>query len=138
MRQQQNVISPEVLLLFDDSGSMTRQDPYTGDPEARAALQALTGKPPETLSRTDIALAVRDEVEQLVTDRGYIPRTFRFSEDLEPLASGSSLDGKGSATAIGDAIRAALAGHRGRYVSDVVIVSDVWIGQDVEMRIGQA
>ena len=33
--------------------------------------------------------------------RGYIPRTFRFSDDLEPLASGSSLDGKGSATAIG-------------------------------------
>ncbi|MDG1491173.1 MAG: VWA domain-containing protein, partial [Planctomycetota bacterium] len=124
VRQQQNVISPEVLLLFDDSGSMSREDAYTGDPEARAALQALTGKPPETITRAEIALAVRDELEQYAEATGYIPRTFRFSDDLEPLAAGSSLEGRGAATAIGDAVRAALAGHRGRYITDMVIVSD--------------
>ena len=124
VRQQQNVIAPEVLLLFDDSGSMSREDAYAGDPEARAALQALTGRAPEGQTRSAIAEAVRERVAKLAADRGYVPRTFRFSDDLQPLAAGAGLDGKGSATAIGDAVRAALAGYRGRYVSDVVVVSD--------------
>ena len=124
VRQQQNVIAPEVLLLFDDSGSMSREDAYAGDPDARAALEALTGQAPEGQTRARIAGAVRGALETLAADRGYVPRTFRFADDLAPLAQGAALEGKGAATSIGDAVRAALAGHRGRYVSDVVIVSD--------------
>ncbi|MEM6569495.1 MAG: hypothetical protein AAF957_13865 [Planctomycetota bacterium] len=124
VRQQQNVISPEVLLLFDDSGSMSRQDAYAGDPGAQAAVRDLVGVSPADASRTRIAEAVRAQIVRVAEERGYIPRTFRFSDDLAPLADGTTLNGRGVATGIGDALRAALAAHRGRYVTDVIVVSD--------------
>ncbi len=124
VRQQQNVIAPEVLFLFDDSGSMSRQDAYAGDVTAQAAIRDLVGKPPAGAPRTEIASAVKDRLVALATERGYVARTFRFADDLAPLADGGALEGRGVATGIGDALRAALAAHRGRYVTDVVIVSD--------------
>ncbi|QDV08581.1 hypothetical protein Poly30_41340 [Planctomycetes bacterium Poly30] len=124
VRQEQSVIQPEVLFLFDDSGSMASQDPYIGADEARRAVTALTGKSPETASRAEIATALRPGLIEAATERGYVPRTLRFADDLSTLGDNTTLSGRGAATALGDAIRAALAGHRGRYVSDIVVVSD--------------
>ena len=90
---------------------------------AQAAIRDLVGKPPASAPRTEIASAVKDRLVALATQNGYIARTFRFADDLAPLADGNPLEGRGVATGIGDALRAALAAHRGRYVTDVVIVS---------------
>lgn len=124
VQQQQSVIAPEALLLFDDSGSMTREDGYVGDEEARRAVTRLTGESPESSSRIELAEAVRPKVSQAAEESGYTTRSFRFTSDLAPLAEGAKLTARGASTGIGDAIRAALAAHRGRYVTDVVVVSD--------------
>ncbi len=124
VRQEQSVIDPEVLILLDDSGSMAREDPYIGANDTREAVRALTGVAPEKASRSKIAEALRVRVNEAATANGYVPREFRFADDLAPIGSGTKLVGRGAATGVGDAIRSALAGHRGRYVTDLVIVSD--------------
>ncbi len=124
VRQEQSVIQPEVLILFDDSGSMAREDGYVGNDKARAAVRELTGEAPEKASRADVAEAIRPRIAAAAEAAGYMPRTFRFADDLAPLVDGRALDARGASTAIGDAIRAAIAGHRGRYVTDIVVVSD--------------
>ncbi|MEM8709453.1 MAG: VWA domain-containing protein [Planctomycetota bacterium] len=124
VRQEQSVIAPEVLFLFDDSGSMSTQDPYVGADEARSAVQALTGKAATSTTRAEIATALRSGLLQMSEAGGYVPRTFRFADEVSTLQEGTALAGRGPATAIGDAVRGAIAGHRGRYVSDIVIVSD--------------
>ena len=53
VRQEQSVIAPEVLFLFDGSGSMAREDGYVGDDEARDAVRALTGESETVLKHTD-------------------------------------------------------------------------------------
>ncbi|MFT7076672.1 MAG: hypothetical protein ACJA0P_002690, partial [Planctomycetota bacterium] len=124
VRQEQSVIQPEVLFLFDDSGSMATQDPYIGADEAREAVTLLTGKAPAIVSRAEIATALRPGLVEAAESRGYVARSFRFADDLSSLGDKAELSGRGAATALGDAIRSALAGHRGRYVSDIVVVTD--------------
>lgn len=124
VRQEQSVLAPEVLFLFDDSGSMAREDGYVGDDDARRQVRELTGESADDVSRLELAEAVRPKLLSAAREAGYVPRSFRFSEDLVPLPEGANLDGRGASTAIGDAIRGALAAHRGRYVTDIVVVSD--------------
>lgn len=124
VRQEQSVIQPEALFLFDDSGSMASQDPYIGADEARRAVAELTGQPAGTATRAAIATALRPKLTDIAEARGYVPRTFRFADDLSTLGDQTALSGRGAATGVGDAIRAAIAGHRGRYVSDIVLVTD--------------
>lgn len=124
VRQEQSVQPPETLLLFDDSASMARADGYIGDDEARAAVQALTSQSADSATRSEIAASVREPITELAESRGYVARSFRFADDLAPLAEGRSLEGRGAASALGDALRSALASHRGRHVTDVVMVTD--------------
>lgn len=70
VRQQQNVIAPEVLLLFDDSGSMSREDAYAGDPDAQEAVRELVGPTTAGAPRTKIAEAVRERLVELAEERG--------------------------------------------------------------------
>lgn len=124
VRQEQSIIQPEVLILFDDSGSMAGEDGYVGNDDARAQVSALTGEAPEKVSRADLAEAIRPRLIAAAEAGGYVPRTFRFADDLAPLVDGRKLDARGASTALGDAVRAAIASHRGRYVTDIVVVSD--------------
>ena len=81
VRQQQNVISPEVLLLFDDSGSMSREDAYAGDLDAQAAIEDLVGTKPATTPRTKIAAATRStsSEEQVFSKRSLLVRCTRHT-----------------------------------------------------------
>src|SRR5258706_5945686 len=60
----------------------------------------------------------------LLKDKQYVPRMFRFGDTLEALTDLKELSGRGRTTQLGSALSQALASHRGRNVSDVVIVSD--------------
>lgn len=135
--RREEIRPAEVLLLVDDSASMRRVDAYAADEGARKALAELGGRPVEASTRLDLAAAaVRTKLLPALAGRGYIPRLFRFSERLDPLpesalpsgpvqaSSAAGLSGRGSATHIGSALSSALAGQRGRNVTDVVVLSD--------------
>jgi uncharacterized membrane protein len=53
-----------------------------------------------------------------------VARPFAFAGELAPLTDPARLGGRGGTTQIGTALSSALAAHRGRHVTDVVIVSD--------------
>ncbi len=148
--RREEIRPAEVLVLVDDSASMRRVDAYASDDAARAALTSLANHPAEETTRLDLAAAaVRTKILPALTERGYVPRLFRFSERLDtlpesamtpaptpaadagppsqgatPPANAPALTGRGSATHLGSALVSALSGQRGRNVTDVVIVSD--------------
>ncbi|MEC8495774.1 MAG: hypothetical protein VXZ39_12660, partial [Planctomycetota bacterium] len=95
VRQEQSVIAPEVLFLFDGSGSMAREDGYVGDDEARDAVRALTGESADSVSRLELAEAVRPRLLSAAREAGYVPRALRFADDVTPLADGARLDARG-------------------------------------------
>ena len=68
------MIAPEVLFLFDGSGSMAREDGYVGDDEARDAVRALTGESADSVSRIELAEAVRPRLLSAAREAGYVPR----------------------------------------------------------------
>ncbi len=124
--QRREEIKPaEVLVLIDDSASMLRQDSYGGR-EARASeLSRLAGKPAESARRLELARAgVDKELLPLLKAKGYVPQLYRFGDTLEPLTKTDELAGRGHTTQLGTALAQSLASHRGRNVTDVVIVSD--------------
>lgn len=115
----------EVLVLFDDSASMSRMDAYAGEGPELAALQRLAGGSLARKSRLDLARAgFERELAPLLARGGYEVRTLRFDADVAPLAELSDLSARGHSTHMGDALSRALAGVRGRHVTDVVIFSD--------------
>lgn len=123
--RREEVQGAEVLVLLDDSASMQRRDAYAGDAKVRDALEELGIADPGTATRSQIAQAVLDRVlAPRLAEGKYVPRVFTFSDDVAPLAPGAILSGRGHATYLGDALDEALATHRGRHVTDVVIVSD--------------
>lgn len=132
VESQENVEPAEVLVLLDDSASMRRRDTYTGDGDQRAAVRELAGRAPEEATRLDLARAALDRLLPHLADEEYEARLFRFDEDLTPLADPEAAEGRGHGTHLGDALTRALATHRGRHVTDVVVVSDgrVTGGQD--------
>jgi uncharacterized membrane protein len=123
VERREEVHPASVLVLFDDSASMRRSDSYP--PEARKALEEVSGLPPESATRLDLARAVYTRALQpLFTRGGYEPELFGFSERASPLADPAALAGRGGATHLGDALYQALAAARGRNVTDVVVISD--------------
>jgi uncharacterized membrane protein len=140
VRRREEIRPAEVLVLVDDSASMRRVDAYASDEAARKSLAALAGRPAEGCTRLELAAAaVRTKLLPTLSQRGYVPRLFRFSERLDPLpeaafasaatspgssSASSGLSGRGAATHIGAALASALTGQRGRNVTDVVILSD--------------
>ena len=115
----------EVLVLLDDSASMRRMDAYAGDEAARRALRGLAALPLSETTRLDLAVAaLRRDLLPLLVRCGYRARAFRFAGDVSPLVDLAAATGRGRATHLGDALAWALAAHRGRHVTDVVVVSD--------------
>jgi uncharacterized membrane protein len=125
VQRREEIKQAEVLLLVDDSASMRRKDAYAGDEKQRSALTALTGKSPEASMRVELARAALDkELVPELKRLGYAPRLFRFADTLEPVEDLAALSGRGHATHLGSALQQALASHRGRHVTGVVVVSD--------------
>jgi uncharacterized membrane protein len=135
--RREEIRPAEVLLLVDDSASMRRVDAYASDDSARKSLSSLAGRPAEQCTRLDIAAAaLKTKILPALAQRGYVSRLYRFSERLDPLlesalpsgpiqaSSASGLSGRGAATHIGSALATAVAGQRGRNVTDVVLLSD--------------
>ena len=147
--RREEIRPAEVLVLVDDSASMLRVDAYGSDEGARKALSSAAGRPAEESTRLDLAAAALSaKLLPAIGKRGYVTRLYRFSERLDPLpesglspvstsgstapatgegappSTGAALTGRGAATHIGSALAAAIAGQRGRNVTDVVIVSD--------------
>jgi uncharacterized membrane protein len=115
----------EVLILVDDSASMQRQDSYLGDTEARGSLRRFTAGEAGKTSRISLAAGALEKALLPLLEKGeYVPRLFRFAEDLTPLESTDSLAARGRGTHLGDTISQALSSNRGRHVTDVVILSD--------------
>jgi len=130
--RREEVLPAEVLVLVDDSASMRRVDTYAGDEAARKALGALlTASGPDgamalgDASRSDLAAAAltREILPRLAAGE-YVPRVFSFSGEIAPLGEPPELAGRGATTQIGSALAQALAAHRGRHVTDAVILSD--------------
>jgi uncharacterized membrane protein len=125
VHHQETVKPAEVVILMDDSASMLRKDAYTGDNESRDELQALSGTSPSDVTRLELARTIiQKELLPALESRGYEERLFRFADSVTPLATLNEADGRGSATHLGDALSQALATHRGRHVTDIVVISD--------------
>ncbi len=132
--RREEVLPAEVLVLVDDSASMRRRDAYEGDVEARKAAQMLlagseTGAPARGASgeaaRLELARAIVERrLAPALRSGGYELRAFRFSDALAPWDAGASASGSGHVTYVGNALAQALAQHRGRHVTEVVVVSD--------------
>ena len=126
-KRREEVLPAEVVVLVDDSASMLRRDAYAGNDAATAAvkglnLKSVAGQDPTRLEIARAALE-KDLVPHL-RKKGYEPRLFRFSEALTPLQDWETVRGGGPATHLGSAIQKTLAYHRGRHVTDVLLVSD--------------
>ncbi len=125
VERREEIFSPEVLLLVDDSASMRRQEAYSGDASAREGLLELGFADPASNSRLELALGALDaKLLPRLAERGYNVQSFSFAEDLLSTPEGTRLDGRGQVTHLGDALAKALAGARGRFATDVVIVTD--------------
>ena len=125
VRQQESVEPAQVVVLFDDSASMSRKDAYAGDAAARSAIQALVGKRADETSRLEVGrAAVEGRLAPVLAQRGYELRLLRFDETAEAVPNLSTIAGRGHGTHVGDALRQALNVSRGRHVTGVVVVSD--------------
>ena len=135
VERREDVQKAEVLLLLDDSASMRRKDAYSGDNAGREAAERLAGKAAADTTRLELEAALLEqELLPHLLERGYVPRAFRFAEGLTPFALSApaaeagagpdKLDGHGASTQLGDALGGAIAAHRGRHVTDVLVISD--------------
>ncbi len=96
-----------LALLLDDSASMTSVD------------EGLPG------TRTERARALLASGFAAELGRRYRLEAWEFADGLAPTAAdGSGLQGRGTATALPDALLALAAEHRGRRVPDIVLISD--------------
>jgi uncharacterized membrane protein len=125
VERREDVRQAEVVILADDSASMRRKDDYAGDERARELLQGLSGTAPSEVSRVDLERAALDKIVlPHLKSKGYGTRLFRFADTLDPMPDTTALTGRGHSTHVGDALQVALASHRGRHVTDVLIISD--------------
>ncbi|HTF87028.1 MAG TPA: hypothetical protein VK843_01375 [Planctomycetota bacterium] len=135
VERREDVQKAEVLVLLDDSASMRRKDAYSGDEAGRKVAEALAGKPAAETMRLELEEAVlAKELLPQLKSRGYVARAFRFAEGLTPFSTTANvgeaaapadhLEGHGASTQLGDALSGVIAAHRGRHVTDVVVISD--------------
>jgi len=125
VERREEVYAPEVLVLLDDSASMRRKDAYTGDAQTRLGLERVSGRTPSEATRLELAQgAVKSQVLPILKQRGYVPKLFSFSQGATPISDLDAPTGRGSGTHLGDSVSQAMASHRGRHVTDIVIVSD--------------
>jgi uncharacterized membrane protein len=132
VRSQERVTPAEILVLADDSASMSRRDAYSGAEEVARKLQALLPSPGEgeaplvaETSRAELTSAWLDgRLLPHLAETGYEVRLQRFATTTEALADPGNLAGRGAATHLGDALASALSQARGRHVKGIVVVGD--------------
>lgn len=125
VEKREEVKPAEVVVLLDDSASMSRRDAYVGEDSVRSDLRELLGTDPASVTRLELARrALEREVLPKLMEGEYDARLFAFSESTVPLARLDEASGRGASTHLGDAVTRALASHRGRPVTDLVVVSD--------------
>ena len=125
VESRENVEPAGVLVLVDDSASMKRKDSYNSDPELRSSMATFAGQSPQDVSRSELASRfMAGPFIANLESKGYRTQTFRFSNALSPISDFSTLTAKGGATHLGSALSSALAGQQGRYLTDVVLLSD--------------
>ncbi len=125
VQRREEVRPAEVVVLVDDSASMSRKDAYASDDRTRESLRELVDRPAGDAQRVELARAAYAKVVAPLLERGgYVPRVLRFAESAEPLPDVANLQARGRATHLGDALQQALAMHRGRHVTDIVVLSD--------------
>ena len=125
VEHREEVHPAEVVVLMDDSASMRRRDAYSGDAGTRAALEKVVGGSPMELTRLELARRAFERQLAPILERGdYRARLFGFAENAAPLPSMDALGGRGSGTHLGSALAQVVASHRGRNVSDVIVLSD--------------
>jgi len=125
VQRREEVRPAEVVVLVDDSASMSRKDAYASDDRTRENLRALVDRPAGDAQRVELARAAYTKLVAPMLERGgYVPRVLRFADSAEPLPDVKNLAARGRATHVGDALQQALAMHRGRHVTDIVILSD--------------
>ena len=141
-------VPSQLLVLVDDSESMSLKDPYAdqelADRTAKAigtAKDALTADQLRGQTRSAIGPAGSAGLIGPLADERQVV-LYRFSSGLEPLEADKldSLRATGTTSAIGDALSAALAAHRGQPLAGVLLVSDGQsnTGQDARKAAEQA
>lgn len=108
LREHETRVEPTPLaILYDDSASLQRAD-GEGDRARLEVLRELGASP-----------------ERAALEERYQLSSYRFSDRLSPTAAdGSGIEGRGSVTALGDALLAYLAEHRGRRLPETVLITD--------------
>ncbi len=123
--QREEVQDAIALVLVDDSASMQRKDAYSGNDAQRRALAALGISEPANTPRIAIAQALLErELLPKLAQGGYKTKLFAFASELAPRAAETATNARGSSTRLGDALMQALSAHRGRHVTDVIVLSD--------------
>jgi len=134
---QQEMVDSHLLLLVDNSESMSLTDPYTNKDIARGTASAVglktsAGEPDVAAlrqrNRLELAEIARLMLSAPLAD-GRQLSTYSFSASLEPIepsptASNDTLRPTGRVSAIGDALKNALALHRGHPMAGVLLLSD--------------
>ncbi len=121
-------IPSQLLVLVDTSESMGLSDPYQADETAsRLAGKLKLDNPAALQKQPRLELARRAVAEVLPRlSQGREAALYGFAQ--QPLAlkveSLKSVTAQGTGTAIGDAISAALAEHRGQPLAGLLLVSD--------------
>ena len=124
VEREEEILPAEVLVLLDDSASMSRVDAYP-DEETRAGLAPFAPGGLDTATRVELARnAATKRIFPALQSKGYLTRALRFDTTASAMADPSALSGQGLATHVGDSLSGALASHRGRHVTDVILVSD--------------
>ncbi len=128
-------VPSHLLVLVDTSESMGLGDPYTDEEVARRTASQFGLKDEqdqpnvkELRKRTRLSLAqgALDELVGKLAD-GRAVSVYGFGAKLDPVADDAArneLRPTGADTAIGDALKNALAAHRGQPLAGVLLVSD--------------
>lgn len=124
VEREEEVRPAEVIVLLDDSASMARVDSYA-DEDIRAGLSPFASSGLENTTRLELARdATTKRLLPGLEAKGYKPRLMRFDASATAMSDPSTLSGRGRATHLGDSLAAAQSSHRGRHVTDVIIISD--------------
>ncbi|MDA1264162.1 MAG: VWA domain-containing protein [Planctomycetota bacterium] len=124
VKQQENIVPAEVIVLLDDSASMRRRDAYTGDESQRAAVRRLGGKIAEETTRLELAKAALRDLSSHLAGKDYEVHRMRFDERLSALPDPDQAEGRGHGTHLGDALAAALNSKGPGHLTDVVVLTD--------------
>ena len=119
-------VPSHLIVLSDVSGSMDLQDAYVDPREVTAITGALDLKEPELLQKTRRQLAERamsrGVLKQLAAGGDRIVHQHDFAARMLPPTSQPASDTAG--TAIGVAVRQAIAAYQGQPIAGVLLISD--------------